>query len=253
MAGRRTTIPPPPRAKSHPGQRLLAGTEPGGESATRRIQDQTRTACRLDGVTFERIVSRAMSLPREIERQRLDVIADDLREAFHERGHRVDVALDADPAFGTGRSRSSLMSELVMDAVSQSASQVGVYFQPVNGTGRELVGERHRYRIRRARRDTKQNLIVTVSSESTLGVEEEPTLFPMENWIFGWITDADGLIAEVFIAEILGIQSGSPGRLLLAEALVLGSDGPLGGGFNPSEEELDLGLDDEGDADSLGA
>jgi hypothetical protein len=197
-----------------------------------------------------------MSLPSEVERQRLDWIADDLREAFGERGHRVDVALDADPAFGSGRSRSSLMSDLVMDAVSRSASKVGVGFQSVNGTGREFIGEGHRYRIRRAKRDGTDDLVITVSSESSLGMEEEPTLFPRENWVFGWIANAEGLIAEVLAAEIVGILPGSPGRLVLGGVLALGSGGPFGGGFIPSEEnDLDLGLEDEDedDAGGLGA
>ena len=193
-----------------------------------------------------------MSLPREIERRRLDEIAFDLHETFSERGHRVDVALEADPSFGSGRSRSSLMSDLVLDSVSRSASRIGVYFQPINGSGRELLGERHRYRVRRAKRDSKGDLVVTVSSESSLGFDEEPTLFPMESWVFGWISDAEGLIAEVFVAEIRGILPGTPGRLVLGDALPLGSDGSPDGGFTPTDEDLDLGVEDE-EADDLGA
>jgi len=197
-----------------------------------------------------------MSSPSDVERERLDFIADELREAFSERGHRVDVALEADPAFGSGRSRSSLMNDLVIDAVSRSAGKVGgVYFQPVNGSGRELMGVRHRYRIRRAKRDAEGDLIIEVSSDSSLGLEEEPTLFPIESWIFGWVSNAEGLIAEVIAAEVLGVRPGSPGRLILGSVLPLGSGGPMGGGFIPVDEELDLGLGDENEDDegSLGA
>jgi hypothetical protein len=197
-----------------------------------------------------------MSFPSDVERGRLDFIADELREAFSERGHRVDVALEADPAFGSGRSRSSLMNDLVIDAVSRSAGKVGgVYFQPVNSSGRELMGVRHRYRIRRAKRDAEGDLIIEVSSDSSLGLEEEPTLFPIESWIFGWVSNAEGLIAEVIAAEVLGVRPGSPGRLILGSVLPLGSGGPMGGGFIPVDEELDLGLGDENEDDegSLGA
>jgi hypothetical protein len=199
-----------------------------------------------------------MSLPSQVERQRLDLIADDLREAFNERGHRVDVALEADTAFGSGHSRSSLIRDLVMDVVARSASQAGVYFKPVNGTGRELAGEKHRYRIRRAKADVTGYPVITLSSESSLVLEDEPTLFPTENWVFGWIIDAQGLVADVFVAEILDILPGRPGRLVLGDVLALGSDGPVGGGFTPTQEDLDLGFDDEGgadegDADGLGA
>ena len=197
-----------------------------------------------------------MSSPSDVERERLDFIAAELREAFSERGYRVDVALEADEAFGSGSSRSSLMRDLVMDAVSRSASRVGdIYFRPVNGAGRELVGARHRYRIRRAKRDAEDNLIIEVSSESTLVLEEESTLFSMENWIFGWVSNAEGLIAEVIAAEVLGVRPGSPGRLILGDVLTLGSGGPTGGGFTPADEDLDLGLgeEDEGGESGLGA
>jgi hypothetical protein len=197
-----------------------------------------------------------MSSPSDVERERLDFIAAELREAFGERGYRVDVALEADEAFGSGSSRSSLMRDLVMDAVSRSASRVGdIYFRPVNGAGRELVGARHRYRIRRAKRDAEDNLIIEVSSESALVLEEESTLFSMENWIFGWVSNAEGLIAEVIAAEVLGVRPGSPGRLILGDVLTLWSGGPTGGGFTPADEDLDLGLgeEDEGGESGLGA
>jgi hypothetical protein len=195
-----------------------------------------------------------MSLPSDAERRQLDEVAFDLREAFGERGHRVDVALDADPAFGSGRSRSSLMSDLVMDVVGRAASRVGLYFQPVNGSGREIIGEEHRYRVRRARRDAKGNIVVTVSSESSLGCEEELTLFPRTSWLFGWISDAEGLVAEVFAAEILGLEAGSPGRLILGSCLTLGSGGPFDGRFIPADEDLDFGEEEEGgNAHDVGA
>jgi len=197
-----------------------------------------------------------MSSPSNVERERLDFIAAELREAFSERGYRVDVALEADEAFGSGSSRGSLMRDLVMDAVSRSASRVGdIYFRPVNGAGRELVGARHRYRIRRAKRDAEDNLIIEVSSQSALALEEEPTLFSIENWIFGWVSNAEGLIAEIVAAEVLGVRPGSPGRLILGDVLPLGSGGPTGGGFIPADEDLDLGLgeEDEGGESGLGA
>ena len=192
-----------------------------------------------------RIISRAMSSPSGVELERLAFIADELREAFNERGHRVDVALEADEAFGSGRSRSSLMNDLVLDVVSRAASEVGdIGFQPVNGPGRELVGARHRYRIRKAKRDSEDKLLVEVSSDSSLGLEEEPTLFPLENWIFGWVPNDEGLIAEVIAAKVLGVRPGSPGRLILGNEISLGSGRPVGGGFTPADEDLDLGLDE---------
>ena len=66
-----------------------------------------------------------MSSPSDVECERLDFIAAELREAFSERGYRVDVALEADEAFGSGSSRSSLMRDLVMDAVLTFRKQGG--------------------------------------------------------------------------------------------------------------------------------
>jgi hypothetical protein len=141
------------------------------------------------------------------------------------------------------------MRDLVMDTVVQSASQAGITFKPINGSGRELVGEQHRYRIRRAKADSTGVPIIAISSESSLVLEEEPTLFPRENWVFGWISDVDGLIADVFVAEVCGILPGTPGQLILGSIVPLGTDGPVGDGFTPTNEDLDLGLDEDDDMD----
>ena len=47
----------------------------------------------------------------------------------------------------------------------------------------------------------------------------------MGNWVFGWVTNAEGLIAEVIAAEMIGVRPGSPGRLILGNVLALGSGG----------------------------
>jgi hypothetical protein len=77
----------------------------------------------------------------------------------------------------------------------------------------------------------------------------------MENWVFGWVSNAEGLIAEVIAAEVLGVRPGSPGRLILGDVLTLWSGGPTGGEFTPADEDLDLGLgeEDEGGESGLGA
>jgi hypothetical protein len=194
-----------------------------------------------------------MSLPSEIERQQLDAIADDLRETFSERGHLVDVALEADPAFGSGQSRSSLMRDLVRETVARSASQLGIGFHSVKGTGRELVGVCHRYRLLRAKRNGSGEIVIAVNTESSLTYEEEVTLFPLQNWVFAWVSDLDGLISEVFAAEIVDVRPGRPGQLVFGTVLPLGpstgpSDGPFGGRFNTDDDpDLGLGESDEDD------
>lgn len=191
-----------------------------------------------------------MSLPSDAERKRLEEIAFILREVVEERGHHVDGALAVDRSFGSGRSRAALTRDLAMDAIEVGASQVGsLAFQRVNGDGRELIGARHRYRLRRARWDAAGDLVITASSESSLGIEEEETLFPLESWVFGW-TFESGLIADVFIAKILGFKMGKPGRLILGSVHLLGSGEPLGGGFTPSNDDDLPGFENEEDEDA---
>jgi hypothetical protein len=194
-----------------------------------------------------------MSLPGDAERKLLEEIAFILREVIEERGHHVDSALAVDRAFGSGKSRAALTRDLAMDAIELGASQVGsIMFRHVNGEGRELVGARHRYRLRRARWDAAGDLVITTSSESSLGIEEEETLFPLESWVFGW-TFESALIADVFIAKILGVKVGKPGRLILGSVHLLGSGDPFGGGFTPSVDDDLPGFEDERDDDAGGA
>lgn len=166
---------------------------------------------------------------------------------FAERGHRVDVAMEADPAFGSGWSRSAVTRDLVLDAVSGAASRTGLDFRPVNGSGRELRSfsgaTDRRYRVRRARRQTDGTLIISASAESALATSED-SLLDVEQWAFAWISSSSGLIEEVLIAEVLGVAEGRPGHLVLGRTIGLdGSDMPSAG-FRPADEGL-AGFDDE--------
>jgi hypothetical protein len=204
-------------------------------------------------VTSARITSRAMSLPSVGELELLDAVAYEVREVLDERGYRVQVALDADPAFGSGNSRSWLTRDLVLDAITRKAAQLGLPSRAVNGSGRELVGEAHRYRILKASRDRDGNIIIRVGSDSSLILQEDETLLPSEPWVFGFIVDDDGCIAEVFIARIDGYEDGRPGCLILGPERIIGARGtpPIGGGFQPADEGLE-GIDDEDNEEDEG-
>ena len=192
-----------------------------------------------------------MSQPSELEIQRLRRVAVDLQEVFAERGHRIDSAMDVDPAFGSGGSRAWMARDLAIDAVGEAASRAGLDFRPVNGSGRELRafdgGVDRRYRLRRARRDEAGAITVPVNSSSAALVADE-SLIPEEFWVLGYVMSRDSLVMSVFVAEILGVEEGRPGKLILGEITqLLGFDAPTGG-FKPTEEGLP-GFDDEVDDD----
>jgi hypothetical protein len=194
-----------------------------------------------------------MSQPTQEEVRLLGRIADELREVFAERGYRVDVAMETDPAFGSGRSRSSMTRDLVVDAVTFAASRCGVDHRAVNGDGRELrylAGSiDRRYRLRKARRTTDGSLLITSSAASALAVDED-TLFIEETWTFAWTLTSDGMIDEVLIAEVVGYVEGNPGYLKLGRVIPLGGSGEPSGGFRPADEDLDIfedGRDESGE------
>jgi hypothetical protein len=194
-----------------------------------------------------------MSRPSDAELQQLEAIAVDLKETFDERGYRVALAMEVDPAFTSGNSRSALMRDLAIDAVTVAASRIGLPFRQVTGGGHELVGEQHTYRLRRAKRDPS-GLVIMVSADSSLIAEEEPTLFPMHRWVLGWVADGTDSIPEVFVAHAIAKEPGRPGRLILGPVIPLGTRDPIGGGFTPTDEGLDFGEEPEvGTADDLGA
>jgi len=192
-----------------------------------------------------------MSHPSETEVNHMSHIAGELREVFAERGHRVDEAMEVDPAFGSGWARSAVTRDLVVNAVSEAASHIGMDFRPVNGSGREF---RHldnstdrRYRLRRAQRTAAGDLIVTANSESALG-SEVGSLFTQEHWTFLWTLGADGQMDEILLAEVTGYIEGSPGRLKLGQTIALSGPAPTSGGFVPVDEDLnDFGDEDDGD------
>ncbi|MBP2452391.1 hypothetical protein [Mycolicibacterium lutetiense] len=199
-----------------------------------------------------------MSRPDEVQLEKLGMIASELQEVIAERGYRVDVALNVDPAFGSGQARAWLLRDLVMDAIDESASRVGVEFQTINGGGRELQtvgnGVIHRFRCKSASRISDDQIEVLASSDSPL-VVEEGGMYAVEPWIFGYISSSPTMLDEVFIAPILDFVEGNPGHFDLGRPIqLLGSElPPKGSGFKPSDEGLEGFGDDDvasGDADS---
>lgn len=193
-----------------------------------------------------------MSLPRDRERSQLEQLAFAVRETFSARGHHIGQARRLDPAFGTAETRKSMARSLVLDAIGAGASQIGLSLVRTRGGGKELLGEAHKYRIRHASRDSNGGIVVYASEGSSLVVPEaEPSLLTFEQWIFGWTTDGNDHIQEMFVAEIGGWEgsAGQPLRLVVGAVVQLGAmDDLFTHGFIPSEEDLDLGEEDGGSA-----
>jgi hypothetical protein len=187
--------------------------------------------------------------------ERLAKVADELREVFSERGYRVDVALDADPAFGSGYSRSSLQRDLVIEAILPSLGPAGLDYRPVRGAHeiRLLSGVvDRRFRLLKAKRTSDGGYLIQVNSDSVLALTEG-SLFREELWVFAWTIDADGFIADVFIAEVRDYKAGRPGRLILGPVTMLGASGPAPRGFQPGHEGLSDFEDEEGTGDAYGS
>jgi hypothetical protein len=149
------------------------------------------------------------------------------------------------------------MRDLAIEAVSSAASRLGVDFRPVNGDGREFQffhdGVDRRYRFRRARRRADGDFVVPVSSESALSSDTDgiASLFVEEQWVLLWTTTADGLIADIVVAEVRGYLAGKPGRLDLGPAIYIGGDtAPRGVGFIPTDEDLEIYKDEDEDEDT---
>ena len=204
-----------------------------------------------------------MSRPSGDEIDLLDLLAEDVREAFSERSYRIDSAVEMDPGFNTGDVRSALERGLVLRSLSVACGRVGVDFRTANGSGRELRFASdlidRRYRVRRAHRRVDGEIVVPLSSDAALaGRDEEPeaTLFEdmvVDDWAFLWLLAPDRrTIDEVLAAEVVGYIEGRPGRLKFGSVLLLGTtSGPSPTGFRPTEEDLDLGDDVPGE-DTVG-
>lgn len=195
-----------------------------------------------------------MSQPSDAVLDKLRMIAADLQEVVAERGYRVDVALDVDPAFGSGQARAWLLRDLVMEAIDEAASRVGVEFQTINGGGRELQtvadGVIRRFRCKSASRNSDDQIEVLANSDAPLMVgEDDGSLYAVEPWVFGYISSTAAVLDEVFVAPIIDFVEGTPGHFALGQAIqLLGPElPPRSSGFRPTDEGLE-GFEDDDEA-----
>jgi hypothetical protein len=197
-------------------------------------------------------------------------LADEIRETFEDRGWKIEKATQLDPAFNkTCRSRSSLGRDLVLDAIEEATTRIGLGCQSVSGGGRDVIDlvddVDRRFRVRKAEldSDTGEYEIISTSDSILVITDSEPdSLIPAERWVLGYTTDGDGMIVDIFAARVLGITDSAVPRLRLGAAMLLGVGHtptlPSGHGFQPAMEddlgdqfEQDEGFDDNtGEADA---
>lgn len=189
-------------------------------------------------------------------------LADEIRDAFEERGWAIEKATGLDRAFRkTRRSRSSLGRDLVLDAIQTATLRLGLGSQTVSGGGMDVTafldGVEYRFRVRKAELDPDTGDYKIIGSEAILTIADaDPEgLLPLERWVLGYTVDDEGQVADIFGARVVGITSDAVPRLLLSQVTPLGtsgfSDGPLGSGFQPVDDDS-LGVDfdeDESDGD----
>lgn len=177
--------------------------------------------------------------------QRLSTIADELYETFDERGHRVDMALDADPSFGrrSRRSQSSLGRDLAIEAIVAAARRAGFDVRDRAG-GVELATidgtTVHSFRLLKGSRGPDDAWTILTNSRSALTVDDEASLLTEVRRVFSWNT-RDSTISEVITARVVDHVEGSPGYLVLDQLQALGGLGGSddgGRGFVPTDPEL---------------
>jgi hypothetical protein len=190
--------------------------------------------------------------------ERMHQLADEIRETFEERGFRIGQAVQLDGAFGRSRRpQSTLGRALVLDAVEEATARIGLGYRTVTGGGCDIIDvvdfADRRFRVRKAEVDPDTGDYKIISpSDSILTVDAEPdSLLPTERWVLGYTVDDDGLVVDIFAAEVRGITQETVPRLELGPVTLLGAGGsatpPTGGGFLPPDED-DLGDDlDDGD------
>lgn len=189
-------------------------------------------------------------------------LADEIREAFSERGHKIETAVQSDPAFHRTRHvQSHMVRGLVLTTIEEWASRLGLGCISVTGGAidvQQFVGLRdRRYRVRKADIDpeTGQYEILCGSDAIFTITDADPdAMTTFERWVLAYTVDELGMIGDIFAALVEGQTEDSVPRLLLGPITPLGSAfTPIdpNTGFEPDDEE-DLGAAFDDDQDETG-
>lgn len=181
-------------------------------------------------------------------REQLNEMAHAVIETFSADSAMIDTALDAHVSFGAEneRSRSDLTRDLLVWAARPAASRVGL--NPGTGPGgafevRAYVEEGHRCLVMRLRtaEKTADARYRILAGNATSDLECE-SLYVDELWVLGF-TRTDSGIADLFVAEVLGVTDDLKVPQLILGAPVMLSTGstlpPPGGGFRSDDDDLE--------------
>jgi hypothetical protein len=197
----------------------------------------------------------AMSCLPETVLQQLESVAAAVGEAFAADGHKVDVGLDAHPAFGAdnNRSRSDLIRDLLVWAMRPAASRENL--NPGSGPGgcfelRAYLDNEPRclvLRLRTAEQTASGGYRILAGNAAMNDLEYEG-LWVDEPWVLGF-TRTDHGLGALFVAEVVGITDSRVPQLILGPvtALTGGPGLPPPEGFPADEDDLDGFPDDEDD------
>jgi hypothetical protein len=182
-------------------------------------------------------------------------IVTEIRESWAETGHRVRSALELDEDFTINGGPQSELSRAKIGAAFRRGARKSKLFSFAFGPGgsKEVSiiedGAERFVRLLKATRNEAGDIVIRAKDRSMLENLEPDSLYPQERWVLGYVLSED-TIAEIFMAKVLDVLEGNPGRLVLGPVTYLEGamlPGPNGGGFRSDDEDLDWG-DDEGDA-----
>ncbi|HEY7873918.1 MAG TPA: hypothetical protein VIG64_02230 [Actinomycetota bacterium] len=171
-----------------------------------------------------------------------------------------------DPAFNARAVESPLCRSIIAQSFCSMSAQ-GLLTKPKPNYGGEAIsvvdGIERRFRLRSARKNRFNSLIVTSSSDSVLTPDENrPKLFDddevdeigpsdvFEQWVIAYLLNrGTHTFHEVWIGRVVkALGKKAPYRLVLDDVALLPHDAPLPPDFRPhKDDDLDLGDDDEGE------
>jgi hypothetical protein len=196
-----------------------------------------------------------MSYVEDAERRALQAVADGMRDALEEDGHRISAATRQHSSFKEdNRPRSVLARSMIRAAARRAASQAGGFHIDASGEQLTLIwlgSETHRkYRLKKARERGDGSLEFLVGHGSAMVQADVSSLWLEEPWVLGYTMLGDH-IAQVFAAEIKGVQDGRMLSLILGDIIpLLGERPDATVGFVSDQEDELPGFEDEAESET---